>query len=165
MPLTSADDESHHRRSRPPVQRDLAIVGYLMDVGDRPSWAEETIPVLHVSDAAEALARYRRLGFEEEWTHRFEPGFPAFVSVRRGGPGPGVRLFLSEHGGDDQPTGGVYLRVADVRVVAEAFDVEIHDVGPRYEIGLADPYGNQITVGSPNGGELSGYTYPDDAAG
>jgi hypothetical protein len=90
-------------------------------------------------------------------------GFPAFVSVQRGGPGPGVRLFLSEHGGEDQPIGVVYLRVADVHIVAKAFDAEIHDVGPRHEIGLVDPYGNRITVGSPSGGELSGYTYPDAA--
>jgi len=133
------------------------------DAGDPPTWPEETIPVLHVSDAAEALAWYRHLGFEEEWTHRFEEGFPAFVSVQRGGPGPGVRLFLSEHGGEDQPIGVVYLRVADVHIVAKAFDAEIHDVGPRHEIGLVDPYGNRITVGSPSGGELSGYTYPDAA--
>ena len=119
--------------------------------------------MLHVSDAPEALAWYGRPGFEEEWTHRYEEGFPAFVSVRRGGPGPGVRLFLSEHGGEDEPVGVVYLRVTDVRPVAKAFDAEIHDVGPRYEIGLVDPHGNRITVGSPSGAELSGYTFPDSA--
>jgi hypothetical protein len=131
------------------------------DAPDRPTWPEETIPVLHVSDAVEALEWYGRLGFQEEWTHRYEDGFPAFVSVRRGGPDPGVRLFLSEHGGDDTPRGAVYLRVHDVRPVAEAFQAEIHDAGPRYEVVLTDSHGNQITVGSPSGGELFGYTYPD----
>jgi catechol 2,3-dioxygenase-like lactoylglutathione lyase family enzyme len=164
MPLTSADDESHHRRSRPPVQRDLAIVGYLMDVGDRPSWAEETIPVLHVSDAAEALARYRRLGFEEEWTHRFEPGFPAFASIRRGTPGTGVRIFLSEHHGDAQPNGLLYLRVSDVAPVAAEFGVDVHDSGARYEVGLVDPDGNRIRVGSPTGRTEPGYTYAENGS-
>ena len=34
---------------------------------------DEAIPVLHVSDAARSVEWYRRLGYEEEWTHRFEP--------------------------------------------------------------------------------------------
>jgi hypothetical protein len=37
-----------------------------------------------VADAAVAVAWYQRLGFGQEWEHRFEPGFPAFVSVARG---------------------------------------------------------------------------------
>jgi hypothetical protein len=45
---------------------------------------EEVIPILRVSDAAVAAAWYERLGFGQEWEHRFEPGFPAFVSVARG---------------------------------------------------------------------------------
>jgi hypothetical protein len=45
---------------------------------------EEVIPVLRVSNAAAAAAWYERLGFSQEWEHRFEPGFPVFVSVARG---------------------------------------------------------------------------------
>src|SRR3954447_11596476 len=101
----------------------------MADAEDQPSWPEETIPVLHVDDATTAIGWYARLGFVEEWTHRFEPGFPAFVSVRRGKSGPGVRLFLSEHGGDAQPAGTVYLRVTDVRPIAEVFEAAIHDAG------------------------------------
>jgi catechol 2,3-dioxygenase-like lactoylglutathione lyase family enzyme len=127
----------------------------------RPSWPEETIPVLHVSDAAAALRWYERLGFAEEWTHRFEPGFPAFMSIRRGGPGPGVRIFLSEHGGDTEPTGVVYLRVGDVAPLAAEFDIPVRDSGARYEIALTDPYGNKINVGAPTGRSEPGYTAPD----
>ena len=72
---------------------------------------DEAIPVLHVSDAARAVEWYRRLGYEEEWTHRFEPGLPAFVSLARSGS---ARLFLSEHQGDASPDTLVYLRVSDV---------------------------------------------------
>ena len=46
--------------------------------------AEEVIPILRVSNAAAAAAWYQRLGFAPEWEHRFEPGFPAFVSIARG---------------------------------------------------------------------------------
>jgi Glyoxalase superfamily protein len=34
---------------------------------------EEVIPILRVSDAATAAAWYQRLGFGQEWEHRFEP--------------------------------------------------------------------------------------------
>lgn len=132
----------------------------MTDEEDPRTWPEETIPMLHVEDAAIAVAWYRRLGFTEEWTHRFEPGLPAFVSVRRGEPGPGVRLFLSEHLGDARPHGSVYLRVADVGPIAEEFNTEVHDAGSRLEVRLADPDGNGIVVGSPSGGEPVGYTAP-----
>jgi hypothetical protein len=48
---------------------------------------EEVIPILRVSDAFAAAAWYKRLGFSQEWEHRFEPGLPAFVSVARVGCG------------------------------------------------------------------------------
>ena len=44
---------------------------------------EEAIPILRVSDAAAAAAWYQRLGFVQEWEHRFDPAVPAFVSVAR----------------------------------------------------------------------------------
>jgi hypothetical protein len=49
--------------------------------------AEEVIPILRVSNAAAAW--YQRLGFVHEWEHRFEPGFPAFLSIARGA----IRMF------------------------------------------------------------------------
>jgi len=129
-----------------------------------PVWPEETVPILRVSDAGAALRWYRRLGFEEEWTHRFEPGFPAFASIRRGTPGTGVRIFLSEHHGDAQPNGLLYLRVSDVAPVAAEFGVEVHDSGARYEVGLVDPDGNRIRVGSLTGRSEPGYTYAEDGS-
>ena len=65
---------------------------------------------------------YRRLGYKQEWEHRFEPGFPAFVSVARDG---GSRLFLSEHKGDARPDTLVYLRVTDLDAIASEFGVGI----------------------------------------
>ena len=105
--------------------------------GERRAWPEEPVPILRVSDARSAAAQwYNRLGFEEEWTHRFKPDFPAFLSVRRGSPGTGVRIFLSEHRGDAEPNGLLYLRVADIAPVATEFGVEVHDSGARHEVGL-----------------------------
>jgi hypothetical protein len=125
------------------------------------SWPEETIPVFHTRDAEVAMRWYARLGFAEEWTHRYEPTFPAFVSIRRGPPGAGVRIFLSEHGPADQPRGSLYLRVADIGPVAGEFGAEVHDAVSRLEVVLDDPDGNHLTLGAMTGVPTPGYTYPD----
>jgi catechol 2,3-dioxygenase-like lactoylglutathione lyase family enzyme len=127
-------------------------------------WPDETIPVLRVSDADVSVPWYERLGFREEWRHRYEPGFPAFVSVCRG-DGSGVRLFLSEHRGDATMGASVYLRVDDVASVAAEFGVEVEDAVSRAEVRLTDPDGNRITASARTGRPADGYTYPDDDAG
>jgi catechol 2,3-dioxygenase-like lactoylglutathione lyase family enzyme len=128
----------------------------------RTSWPEETIPILRVADAAVALRWYERLGFVEEWSHRFEPGFPVFMSIRRGSPGTGVRIFLSEHRGDTVPNGQLFLRVSDdVAPIAAEFDAEINDSGARYDVRLVDPDGNRVSVSALTGrGWDPGYTFP-----
>jgi catechol 2,3-dioxygenase-like lactoylglutathione lyase family enzyme len=125
-------------------------------------WPEETIPILRVADADASVQWYGRLGFREEWRHRFEAGFPAFVSVRRGDDGPGVRLFLSEHRGDAVPGGSVYLRVEDVAPIASEFDADVHDAVSRLEVHLTDPDGNRLDIGARTGRRAEGYTYPAD---
>jgi Glyoxalase superfamily protein len=87
---------------------------------------------------------YRRLGYEQEWEHRFEPGFPAFVSIARNG---GSRLFLSEHTGDARPDTLVYVRVEDIEGVAREFDTEILERPWAREVHLTDPDGNRLRIG------------------
>ncbi|MFE2944290.1 glyoxalase superfamily protein [Streptomyces sp. NPDC059255] len=106
---------------------------------------EEAIPILHVEDAAAAVAWYSRLGFTQLWEHRFEPGLPAFVEVARGR----VRLFLSEHEGDARPDTLVYLRVRDVDAIADEFGARAKDAPWAREIELRDPDGNRLRVGTP----------------
>ncbi|WP_030606753.1 glyoxalase superfamily protein [Streptomyces sclerotialus] len=106
---------------------------------------EEVIPILHVADAAAAVAWYARLGFTQQWEHRFAPGLPAFVEVARNE----VRLFLSEHAGDARPGTLVYLRVRDVDTLADTFGVEPTDAPWAREIELRDPDGNRLRVGTP----------------
>jgi catechol 2,3-dioxygenase-like lactoylglutathione lyase family enzyme len=107
---------------------------------------EEVVPVLHVRDAARAVAWYERLGFRKEWEHQFEPGFPWFVSVARGR----VHLYLSEHEGDARPDTLVHLYVADIDTVSDEFGVPVDEEGlAGRECDLEDPDGNRLRVATP----------------
>ncbi len=108
---------------------------------------DEAIPVLRVSDAERATEWYRRLGYVQEWVHRFEPSFPAFVSLARSNS---ARLFLSEHHGDAPPHTLVCIRVADLDTIAADVGAEIVDQPWAREIHLTDPDGNRLRIGTPN---------------
>jgi catechol 2,3-dioxygenase-like lactoylglutathione lyase family enzyme len=104
---------------------------------------EEVVPVLYVEEAARAVRWYERLGFEQEWVHQFEPGFPRFLSVARGN----VRLYLSEHKGDARPDTLIHLYVRDIDAVAEEFAVPVDEDGlAGRECALVDPDGNRLRV-------------------
>jgi catechol 2,3-dioxygenase-like lactoylglutathione lyase family enzyme len=106
---------------------------------------ELVIPILRVSDATQAVAWYRRLGFTEESVHRFGPGMPAFVTIAR----RRLRLFLSEHVGDARPDTLVYLRVRDVEAIAAEFGVIIEHAPWAREIEIRDLDGNRLRIGTP----------------
>jgi catechol 2,3-dioxygenase-like lactoylglutathione lyase family enzyme len=104
---------------------------------------EEVVPVLCVEDARRAVEWYRRLGFEQEWEHQFEPGFPLFVSVARGQ----VRLYLSEHKGDARPNTLIHLYVNDIDRVAEEFGLTVDEEGlAGRECDFEDLDGNRLRV-------------------
>ena len=104
---------------------------------------EEVVPVLRVADADRAVAWYARLGFHKEWEHRFEPGFPAFVSVARGR----VRLYLSEHEGDARPGTLIHLYVNDVDAVSSELGIPVDDDGlAGRECDVEDPDGNRLRI-------------------
>jgi hypothetical protein len=84
---------------------------------------EEAIPIRRVADAETSMAWCTRLGYEEEWEHRFEPSFPSFVSIARHGTS---RLFLSEHSGD------------------------AGEMPWAREVCLTDPDGNRLRIGTPS---------------
>jgi catechol 2,3-dioxygenase-like lactoylglutathione lyase family enzyme len=106
---------------------------------------EEVIPVLRVADAAAAVTWYGRLGFTEEWGHRFEPSMPAFVSVACGRS----RLFLSEHQGDARPGTLIHLVVGDIDAVVAEFGQPAGETPYGCEIELHDPDGNRLRISTP----------------
>ena len=104
------------------------------------------VAFLRVADAETSAQWYARLGFEPEWTHRFEPGLPLFMAISH----DDARIFLSEHPGDARPETLLYLYVDDVEAVAQEFgaDVTLAQYGMR-EVHLTDPDGNRLRIGAP----------------
>lgn len=105
--------------------------------------AEQLIPIFRVADGVETAAWYARLGFEVEGEHRFAPGLPLYLFLRRGD----VRLHLSEHRGDAKHPALAYLYVHDLDRVAEAFGADIADQPWGREVKLTDPDGNRLRIG------------------
>ena len=115
------------------------------------------VPILRAFDEARTRDFYLDLlGFELMFEHRFEPGLPLYMAVRRGA----CVLHLSEHYGDGSPGAAVRVPVADVDAFAAAVRAREHGHcrpgapnampwGSR-EITIADPAGNRLTFFSEN---------------
>lgn len=102
-----------------------------------------------MSDAPAAAAWYARLGFAEEFRHRFDAGLPWYIGIARA---DGARLHLSEHRGDARPDTLVYLYVPDVDSAAAACDVpEVTDNPWGRDFEVRDPDGNRLRVGTAAG--------------
>jgi catechol 2,3-dioxygenase-like lactoylglutathione lyase family enzyme len=110
---------------------------------------QRVFPQLRMTDWKRTRQFYADgLGFGVDWEHRFKPGFPVFAQLTRNG----LSLFLTEHSGDCQAGGAVYLIVDDV----DAFHAEIRRRGVQpeqeptstawgtREMTVMDPDGNRI---------------------
>lgn len=104
---------------------------------------EELVPIFRVVDAYEAAEWYARLEFVIEGEHRFAPGFPLYLFLRRGLNA----LHLSEHEGDARPNTLVYLYVNDVDEIAAEFNAEVEEQPWGREVKLTDPDGNRLRIG------------------
>lgn len=116
---------------------------------------DEAIPILRVAHVEESLLWYRRLGYAQEWEHRFQPAWLALVSVARHGA---ARLFLSEHRDDARPDTLVYIRVSDIDAVAAEFAAEFIEQPWGREVHLSDPDGNRLRIGCRR--QLTGHDSP-----
>jgi catechol 2,3-dioxygenase-like lactoylglutathione lyase family enzyme len=102
------------------------------------------VPIFRVTDGEAAAAWYERLGFSVEGVHRFAPGLPRYVYLRRGD----VWLHLSEHEGDARPDTLVYFYVDDVNAIAAEFGATVETQPWAREIELTDPDGNRLRIGT-----------------
>lgn len=108
-------------------------------------------PVLRSFDEARAKAFYIGfLGFELEFEHRFEPGLPLYMGLRKGA----CALHLSEHYGDATPGAAVRIPVDDVVAYIAALPGDYGNARPgapqetpwgSREITIADPASNRLT--------------------
>jgi catechol 2,3-dioxygenase-like lactoylglutathione lyase family enzyme len=113
------------------------------------------VPVLRVQDEARAREFYvDYLGFGVEWQHRFEPGLPLYLRIRRGQ----AVLDLSEHHGDGTPGTVVWVPVASADGLHAELSRRPHarlrpgidrdaPGGPTIE--LVDPFGNVLRLCEP----------------
>ena len=104
---------------------------------------EELIPILRTKDAHDSAKWYRRLGFEIEGEHQFEPDLPSYLFLARGTS----RLHLSEHEGDAKPGTLLYFYVQDVGSIAMEFAAEVIEQPWAREVHLTDPDGNRLRIG------------------
>ncbi len=118
---------------------------------------QRVFPQLRMTDWERTREFYADgLGFDVDWEHRFEPGFPVFAQLTR----DGLSLFLTEHAGDCQVGGAAYFVVDDV----DALFREIRGRGIRpleppadtpwhtREMTVVDPDGNRLRFSNPGTG-------------
>ena len=109
---------------------------------------QRVVPALRITDYQRSKAYYvETLGFAVEWEHRFEPGFPVFMSVSR----DGMQIYLTEHTGDCQPGGLVHFVIPDV----DAWYLEFRERGARVGEAPNDDLGfRNMTIMDPDGNQL-----------
>jgi catechol 2,3-dioxygenase-like lactoylglutathione lyase family enzyme len=115
------------------------------------------VPVLRIQDEARAREFYvDYLGFGVEWEHRFEPGLPLYLRIRRGQ----AVLDLSEHHGDGTPGAVVWVPVAGADALHAELSRRPHarlrpgidrDAAGGPTIELVDPFGNVLRLCEPSG--------------
>lgn len=107
------------------------------------------LPILRIFDVAKARDFYLDfLGFTIEWEHRFEPGLPLYLQVKR----DACTLHLTEHHGDCSPGSALRIPVADL----DALHQELMAKQYKYaRPGIdAQPWGRDMAVTDPFGNRL-----------
>jgi uncharacterized glyoxalase superfamily protein PhnB len=111
----------------------------------------KTTPILRSFDEAKAREFYLDwLRFEVVFEHRFGPGMPLYMGIRRGD----CMLHLSEHHGDASPGASMRIEVSDIDALAAELDARPHPrMRPSVEtmpwgtrdMTVTDPFGNRLT--------------------
>lgn len=115
---------------------------------------QRTTPILRSFDEARAREFYVGfLGFEVVFEHRFDPGAPLYLEVRR----DACTLHLSEHHGDACPGASMRIQVSDVDALcAELLAKDCRHARPQVQampwgtrdFTVTDPFGNRLTFTS-----------------
>jgi catechol 2,3-dioxygenase-like lactoylglutathione lyase family enzyme len=112
---------------------------------------QNVYPTLRITDYEKSKAFYvDGLGFQIEGEHRFAPHLPVFLTISR----DGLSLYLTQHAGDCQPGGLVFLYVPDVDAwYAELVSKGIQPQSPPEDFEgklrdfrVLDPDGNKLDI-------------------
>lgn len=104
----------------------------------------QTAPIFRIFDVDKAREFYLDfLGFQLDWEHRFEAGFPLYMQVSRAG----LILHLSEHHGDASPGSTAFVTMAGI----DAYQRELAGKDYVYmKPGIETPgWGRVMTVTDP----------------
>jgi uncharacterized glyoxalase superfamily protein PhnB len=111
---------------------------------------QQTIPILRIFDEDKAREFYINwLGFEVDFEHRFEPGTPLFMGIKK----DDIRIFLSEHHGDSTPGAKVFIICNNIHdyhaaLVAKNYKYYRPSVTTTFYNALCmqvqDPFGNKL---------------------
>jgi catechol 2,3-dioxygenase-like lactoylglutathione lyase family enzyme len=158
--LAAADVTISHSRALEIVATQLGFTDWntaSAQLSARPASFGPAVPVLRIHDEAPAREFYvDYLGFSVEWEHRFEPGMPLYLRVRRGQ----AVLDLSEHHGDGTPGTVVWLPIPSAAALHAELSRRPHPRlrpgidrdapgGPTIEV--TDPFGNVLRLCEPVG--------------
>lgn len=110
----------------------------------------EVVPMLRIFDKKKAEEFYIDwLGFIVEWEHRFEEKFPVYMEITKGG----MKIHLTEHHGDCNPGGKIYIECTGLREYQrQLLDKNYSFNKPALEnaswgspaMTVIDPFGNQL---------------------
>ncbi len=113
------------------------------------------IPILRSFDEKATKSFYIDfLGFEILFEHRFEPGLPLYLGVRRGD----CVLHISEHHGDSTPGSALRIEVPDVHAYCRSLNEKksnharpgVQKQSWGYDdMSIADPSGNRLIFCTP----------------
>lgn len=151
--LADDDFDIGHSRALEIVARQLGYPDWNTAAAGLMSSALEcgpAVPVLRTQSEAIAREFYvDYLRFRVEWVHRFEPGLPAYLRLRRG---RGI-LDLSEHHGDGTPGTVVWIPVVSAAALCAELSERPH---PRLRPSIDDaaPGGPTVEVTDPFGNVL-----------
>lgn len=107
------------------------------------------IPIVRIFSEDKAREFYLDfLGFDLEWEHRFETGFPLYAQIRRSD----LTLHLSEHHGDATPGSTIFVPVEDLNPFHQELTAKnyayakpaVQDLPWGRVMEVADPFGNRI---------------------
>ncbi len=110
---------------------------------------EQAIPIFRIFDVAKAREFYCDfLGFTVIGEHRFDPGLPLYMFLKRSG----FELHLSEHHGDASPGSTAFVWISGV----QAYHAELTAKNYGYGRPGIDqlPWGDQIQVYDPFGNRI-----------